>query len=268
MVSPLSLDGDYWRDRYADGSDGWDLGGPSRPLKEYLDQLTDRSLHILIPGGGRAYEAEYAHRLGFSNVFVMDLTDAPFKDLLSRCPDFPEEHLILGDFFAHEERYDCILEQTFFCALDPSLRPRYVEHMHRLLKPDGELVGVLFDDVLNSDKPPFGGHRNEYMPLFQTHFAAVSMEPCYNSIAPRAGRELWLCAPKTAAYIPIDCSLYDRYEEAATLKQVVHLSMIDDTTASDIIVDLFIRDRIEWLRLRSGQEIRLDKIIALKKEQN
>ncbi len=267
-MAPHSLDGDYWRDRYADGSDRWDLGGPSQPLKEYLDQLIDRSLRILIPGGGRAYEAEYAHQLGFSNVFVIDLTDAPFKDLLARCPGFPKEHLILGDFFAHEERYDRILEQTFFCALDPALRSRYVMHMHRLLKPGGKLVGVLFDDVLNSDQPPFGGHRADYMPLFHAHFVDVSMEPCYNSIASRAGRELWLFATRQAEYTPIDCSLYDRYEEAATLKQVIHLSLSDDTTVSDVIVDLFIRDRVEWLRLRSGQEIRLDKIIGLKKEQN
>lgn len=262
-----SLDGDYWRDRYSDGSDRWDLGGPSRPLKEYLDQLTDRSMRLLIPGAGRAYEAEYAHQIGFSNVFVIDLTDAPFRDLLARCPSFPKEHLIIGDFFAHEAQYDRIIEQTFFCALDPSLRSRYVEHMPRLLATGGKLVGVLFDDTLNTDQPPFGGHRDDYMPLFRAHFSDVAMEPCYNSIAPRAGRELWLCASGQAAYTPVDCSLYDHYEEAATLKQVVDLSLIDGTAVSDIIVDLFIRDRIEWMRLRSGQEIRLDRIIGLRKEQ-
>ncbi|MEO8588893.1 MAG: SAM-dependent methyltransferase [Flavobacteriales bacterium] len=190
------LDSDYWRDRYGDGSDAWDLKAPSTPLKEYIDQLTDKDLRILIPGGGRAYEAEYAHRQGFHNVFVIDLTDAPFKDILARCPDFPMPHLIVGDFFTHDAQYDRILEQTFFCALDPTLRPRYVEHMHTLLAPSGELVGVLFNDALNVDRPPFGGFHDDYMPLFSAHFPNVTMEPCYNSIVPRAGRELWLRAPK------------------------------------------------------------------------
>lgn len=190
----MPLDSTYWNDRYVTRDTGWDLGGPSTPLKAYIDQLEDKSLRILFPGAGRAYEAEHAHRQGFRNVFVMDLTDAPFKDLLSRCPDFPKAHLITGDFFAHEGRYDRIVEQTFFCALDPSLREAYVAKMSDLLVPGGALVGLLFNDPLNQDQPPFGGTRAEYMPLFRTHFPDVSMEPCYNSIAPRAGRELWLRA--------------------------------------------------------------------------
>ena len=97
----IDLDHAYWEQRYLQDLTGWDIGGPSTPLKEYIDQLTDKDLRILIPGGGRAWEAEYAHRQGFRNVFVIDLTDAPFKGLLARCPDFPQDHLITGDFFAH-----------------------------------------------------------------------------------------------------------------------------------------------------------------------
>ena len=260
----MQLDGSYWEGRYTKHETGWDLGGPSTPLKEYLDQLTDKTLRILVPGGGRAYEAEYAHQLGFSNVFVIDLTDAPFKDLLSRCPDFPAEHLILGDFFAHTDHYDRILEQTFFCALDRSLRERYVEHMNDLLSPGGKLVGVLFDDVLNADKPPFGGSAEAYLPLFRAHFPEVTMAPCYNSIAPRAGRELWLCAMKQNAYAPIDCSLYDYYEEAATLKSDVTLTLNDGSEVGGVIVDLFIREKIEWMRLDTGREIRLDAITSMR----
>ncbi|HRH70232.1 MAG TPA: SAM-dependent methyltransferase [Flavobacteriales bacterium] len=192
----MELDANYWETRYASAETGWDLGGPSTPLKEYLDQLTRKDLRILIPGGGRAYEAEYAHRLGFSNVFVIDLTGAPFDDLLARCPDFPKSHLIIGDFFEHRGGYDLILEQTFFCAIDPALRPKYVEHMHQLLKPGGKLVGVLFDNVPNPVGPPFGGSEPEYHALFRPFFPDVQFERCINSIAPRAGRELWICAKK------------------------------------------------------------------------
>lgn len=192
----MPLDRTYWESRYHAGETGWDTGGPTTPLKEYIDQLTDKDLRILIPGAGRAYEAEYAHRQGFRNVFVIDLTDAPFKDLLARCPDLPQEHLITGDFFTHEGAYDRIIEQTFFCALDPALRERYVAHTYALLKPGGALVGVLFDAPLNTDRPPFGGSRDAYLPLFRRHFPAVSIEPCHNSIKPRAGSESWLHASK------------------------------------------------------------------------
>lgn len=194
----MELNADFWADRYATGTTGWDIGTVSTPLKTYFDQLTDKELTILIPGGGRSHEAEYLHRSGFRNVHVVDLTGAPFADLLERCPDFPKDHLHVGDFFTHAGRYDRIVEQTFFCALDPGLRPRYVERMHALLHPGGQLIGVLFDDPLNADKPPFGGSTAEYRRLFTPFFPTVSLTPCYNSIPPRAGREVWIQAMKDA----------------------------------------------------------------------
>jgi len=192
----MDLDRTYWETRYSNQETGWDTGAVTTPLKEYFDQLKERTLRILIPGGGRAYEAEYLHRAGFTTVHVIDLTDAPFKDLLARCPGFPKEHLHVGDFFAHEGQYDRIIEQTFFCALDTALREKYVVRMHALLAPRGRLVGLLFNDPLNADHPPFGGDRETYLPLFRRSFPDVQLDPCHNSIAPRAERELWLQATR------------------------------------------------------------------------
>ena len=192
----MDLDRTFWEDRYGSGETGWDIGHVSDPLKAYFDQLTDKALEILVPGGGRSYEAEYLHRQGFRGVHVVDLTGAPFADLLDRCPDFPRDHLHVADFFTHAGRYDRIIEQTFFCALDPVLRTRYVQHTHDLLHPGGKLVGVLFDDPLFTDHPPFGGSKDEYKRLFRPIFKQFSLEPCYNSIKPRTGRELWLRAVK------------------------------------------------------------------------
>ena len=38
----------YWNERYREGKIGWDLGGPSTPLKTYLDQVTDKGIRLLI----------------------------------------------------------------------------------------------------------------------------------------------------------------------------------------------------------------------------
>lgn len=192
----MQLNKEFWEKRYADHETGWDIGHASPPLREFIDGVQDKDLRILIPGAGNAYEAEHAHRSGFTNVTVIDLAAEPLQALKKRSPDFPDGHLKQGDFFQHEAQYDVILEQTFFCALDPALRPRYVQHMHHLLAPGGKLVGVLFNDALNTDKPPFGGSVPEYEQLFKPMFPAVTFEACYNSIGPRAGREVWLKAVK------------------------------------------------------------------------
>ena len=62
----------FWGKRYSDQSTGWDIGYPSRPLKEYIDQIEDRNQKILIPGAGNAYEAEYLHQEGFSKASIND----------------------------------------------------------------------------------------------------------------------------------------------------------------------------------------------------
>ncbi len=63
--------------------------------------------------------------------------------------------------------------------------------MHRLLKSEGELAGVLFNRVFEGG-PPFGGTLNDYLDLFKEHFIIETMEPCYNSIPPRAGQEVFI----------------------------------------------------------------------------
>ncbi len=182
--------------RYQTNNLGWDIGYVSTPLKEYIDQLTDKTQKILIPGAGNSYEAEYLHNSGFTNVFVLDFSKTALQNFLSRVPSFPLNHTILENFFDVQGSFDLILEQTFFCALDPVLRPQYAQQMHRLLAPKGKLVGVLFCVELNKDKPPFGGSKEEYIPYFEPYFQIKKMETAYNSIPPRKDSELFITLVK------------------------------------------------------------------------
>jgi SAM-dependent methyltransferase len=186
------LDASYWNNRYRNTETGWDTGGITTPLKEYFDQLQDKNIRILIPGAGNAYEAEYLHAKGFKNVFVCDVAKLPLQNFLKRCPSFDSNHLLHTDFFKLEGPFDLIIEQTFFCALHPMLRPEYFLKMKDLLSPGGRLVGLLFNDKLNIDKPPFGGRMDEYPAYFEDHFDVKKYEMCYNSIKPRAGREIFI----------------------------------------------------------------------------
>ncbi len=193
----LKLDEQFWNERYDLGHIGWDIGHVSTPLKAYFDQLEDKSLRILIPGAGNAYEAEYLHKIGFMHVTVLDLSASALNRFQSRVPEFPVKNLLHGDFFDHQACYDLVIEQTFFCAIAPSLRKQYVTHMHQLLMPGGKLVGLLFNIPLNSDRPPFGGHKSEYLSLFEPYFDLRHFELAYNSIPPRQGNELFIhCVKK------------------------------------------------------------------------
>ena len=195
-VSPV-LDAAYWAARYATGRDGWDAGRPTPPLHAYFAQLdAARQPRILVPGAGRAYEAEALHRLGFGQVFVADLAAAPLEALARRVPAFPAAHLLHADFFdlPAAPPYDLIVEQTFFCALAPALRPAYARHCARLLRPGGTLAGLLFEaDFGPASEPPFGGTRAEYRAYFAPYFEFRHFITAHNSLPARRGRELFIC---------------------------------------------------------------------------
>ena len=188
----LNLTEAFWDNRYKAHDTGWDIGYVSDPLKNYIDQLQNKQSRILIPGAGNGYEAEYLFHKGFQNVYVVDLSATALKNLKQRVPKFPDEHLIHDNFFNLNESFDIILEQTFFCAINPELRAAYAQKMYDLLNQSGRLVGVLFNDALNSDKPPFGGSKNEYLGYFEPFFQCSIIDTCHNSIASRAGRELFI----------------------------------------------------------------------------
>ena len=189
---PPSFDQPYWTNRYAQNRTQWDTGGITPPLQAYIDQLTNKNQRILIPGAGNAYEAEYLWRQGFANTFVADFAPAPLANLKQRCPDFPAAQLLLADFFELTGSYDLILEQTFFCALAPSLRPAYARQCYRLLVPNGRLAGVLFDTHFEGHEPPFGGTVAEYRSYFEPYFRFRHFSPCNNSLKPRQNRELFM----------------------------------------------------------------------------
>ncbi len=187
----IDLNKNYWTSRYIESSTGWDTGAITTPLKSYFNQLTDKSIRILIPGCGNGYEAEYLHNLGF-NVTVVDLSNIPLKNLLKRCPSFPLDNLVQADFFDFEGTYDLIIEQTFFSALNPNLRNDYAKKMHKLLQSKGKLVGLLFSIDLYKDHPPYGGTLDLYKPIFAPYFEFNVFEEAYNSIEPRNGNELFI----------------------------------------------------------------------------
>lgn len=188
----IDLTEEFWNQKYRTNKTGWDLGEISSPLKAYFDQLQDKNLKILIPGGGNSYEAEYLHNKGFTNVFVIDIAKEAVQRIQQRIPTFPKNHIIHDDFFNLKDTFDMVIEQTFFCAINPNLRQQYAQKMNQLLVDGGKLVGLMFDAKLNEDHPPFGGCKEEYLQIFEPYFNVEVMDECYNSSGARQGMELFV----------------------------------------------------------------------------
>jgi SAM-dependent methyltransferase len=191
MSNENVLDQHYWEAQYKTNVTGWDLGEVSPPIKEYIDTLKDKNASVLIPGCGNTYEAEYLLQQGFSNVTVIDIAPTLVKNLRVKFKNNPNITIVMSDFFAHQGKYDLIIEQTFFCALPPEMRKEYVSKMYQLLAEKGKLVGLLFNKAFEGG-PPFGGSKAEYELLFNEYFAFLQMYMCQNSIKPRANSELFI----------------------------------------------------------------------------
>lgn len=182
---------DSWEARYRNEDTPWDLGSASPPLIAYLQSRgRPKRQKILIPGGGRAHDAIWGWQNGFEKLFTLDIAPAPQTKLRSAYPE-QRKKILTENFFEHQGQYDLILEQTFFCALDPKWRPAYVQKMKELLRPGGKLVGLLFDFPKTEQGPPFGGSEQEYRELFAPHFKIQTLERCYNSVPPRRNKELF-----------------------------------------------------------------------------
>ncbi|MCC7505661.1 MAG: methyltransferase domain-containing protein [Saprospiraceae bacterium] len=192
-----------WNQRWLNGQTGWDLRSASPPLCAYCLQIPveRRNLRLLIPGCGNAYEALFLLEQGFSDITLIDIAPAAVEIIRQRfdagAPEGWAEKvkIVCGDFFEHQGVYDLILEQTFFCALDPALRHDYVVKMNELLAPGGRLAGVLFDRDFEGG-PPFGGSRDEYESLFAPQFTIKTLAAGHNSVAPRAGTEVFVILEK------------------------------------------------------------------------
>lgn len=147
---PAWLTSRYWQDRFDTGDTPWELGHPSVVLLEAFDTLSQlgkpvSGMRVLSPGCGKGSDAlEIASR--GAHVIAVDWSPMAVKSLeQKRAESTGSIEVIAGDFFqVTPQPVDCVAEHTFFCAIDPTVRPRYAERIAEWIKPGGFLVGNFF----------------------------------------------------------------------------------------------------------------------------
>jgi methyl halide transferase len=189
----------YWNARWQNGETGWDIGYAAPAITEYMNQQTNKRLSILIPGCGNAYEAGWLAGNGFANITLIDIAPEAVTNLKKKFAGETKIKIICGDFFEHTGNYDLVIEQTFFCALQPEQRNAYVQKTASLLNGNGKIAGLLFNRAFEKEGPPFGGTVEEYRLVFEPYFNIQALETCYNSIPSRKGNELFILFEKREA---------------------------------------------------------------------
>jgi len=183
---------EYWDGRWLKGNTGWDIGYASPPLIEFCRPLKDKSISLLIPGCGSAYEALQFVDMGFTDITLLDISPTMVELLHKKYGHLEQIHIVCGDLTdLKSSSFDLILEQTFFCTVPPADREDLLMEIVNLLKHGGIYAGVVFDALFQSG-PPFGGPADGYRPLFEKFFYVEIFEMCYNSIGPRQDAEYFM----------------------------------------------------------------------------
>lgn len=187
------LDAAFWTDRYQRGETDWDKGAPSPGLVDFLAAGKYKPGRVIVPGCGRGHDVRALARAGF-DVTGVDVAAAAVRDATAQttADGLPNARFVRANFFKLPPKlrgpYDWMFEHTFFCAIDPALRERYVETVARLLRPGGWLLGVFYN-IQPESGPPFGTTREELVERFSPRFT-LRLERVPRSYPNRTGKEL------------------------------------------------------------------------------
>jgi methyl halide transferase len=175
----------------------WNTGEPALALKYLLDQKRiPNEGHFLVPGCGQGYDCLAL----FNNiriVYGIDLSPLVIEQNINRQKELQlsTERLkfIAGDFFELNPPFetgffDFLMDYTFLCAIEPSMRPRWASELKRLLKSGAMLVTLMYPLSDHEGGPPYALSTEIYKNLLQDSFELLSIEDA-PTIERRQGKE-------------------------------------------------------------------------------
>ncbi|CAL5394732.1 unnamed protein product [Camellia sinensis] len=124
-------------------------------------------------------------------VVGLDISDEAIKKAIELSSSLPNANyftFLKEDFFTWRptELFDLIFDYTFFCAIEPDMRSAWASQMRDLLKPDGELITIMFPVSDHVGGPPYKVSVADYEEFLNPiGFKAVSIVDNELAIAPR-----------------------------------------------------------------------------------
>lgn len=211
---PAWLTPHYWQARFDSGDTPWELGHPSVVLLEAFDTLSQlgyplSGMKVLSPGCGKGSDALAIAGRG-AHVIAVDWSPIAVNSLERKISEISSStgslEIVAGDFFQIPCRIvDCVAEHTFFCAIDPSARPRYAERIAEWIRPGGFLVGNFFvlpdaeaaalprlSLTQSGEGPPFATTVAELNRLFSHCFTTRVLRPALRQEGERRPGMEWV----------------------------------------------------------------------------
>ncbi len=189
-----------WNERYLNDDAPWDQGMAAPALEEILHgEYFPKGAEVLVPGCGFGHDVRAIVSAGYQAT-GMDIAPLAVQKARAMTGDMGGEaraEFIHGDLFdpalAEQKRYDAIWEHTCYCAILPEQRDAYVEAAHRLLKPQGVLVGVFFAFGEEDAGPPYKTSVEALHNQFGTRFTLEWERRPGRSFPSREGIEWLMC---------------------------------------------------------------------------
>ena len=183
----------FWEDIYLEDDAGWDLGESTPVFDKISDALPLGKVCII--GCGRGYDAVMFSQKGFE-VTAIDFAPSAISTLQSLASGAGVMiNIVETDIFLLTSQFSCefdyVIEQTCFCAINPSRREEYEQLVKTIIKPNGKLIGLWFplDKPMDDGGPPWGTTISEVKSIFYDGWKIEKEEFPELSISPRKNRE-------------------------------------------------------------------------------
>ncbi|KAG6475436.1 hypothetical protein ZIOFF_064656 [Zingiber officinale] len=170
-----------WEKCWEEGVTPWDLGQTTPVVHQLVQSGSLPKGRALVPGCGSGYDVV---AIASPERFVvgLDISSIAIKKAKEGSSSLPNANhftFVEADFFHWQptEKFDLIFDYTFFCAIDPNMRPAWAEKMRELLNPDGELITLIYLISGKEGGPPYNCTVDDYEKVLNpVGFRAVYIE--------------------------------------------------------------------------------------------
>ncbi|KAH0924829.1 hypothetical protein HID58_017085 [Brassica napus] len=193
---PETVEEGGWEKCWEDGITPWDQGRATPLVVHLVDSSSLPLGRALVPGCGGGHDV-VAMASPERFVVGLDISESALAKAAETYGSSPKAKyftFVKEDFFTWRpnELFDLIFDYVVFCAIEPEMRPAWAKSMYELLKPDGELITLMYPITDHDGGPPYKVAVSTFSyedVLVPVGFKAVSIEENPYSIATRKGKE-------------------------------------------------------------------------------